>query len=132
MKILVDSHAFLWAVMAPDKLGAKARSELTSGRNEVFLSAISLWEISLKYSLGKLDLKGVFPADLPDAAGNAGFETLPLDPQLAASFHELPKLAHKDPFDRMLIWQCIRGGFTLVSKDKELASYKPLGLELLW
>jgi len=118
--------------MAPAKLSAKVRSELVSARNEVFLSSVSLWEISLKYSLGKLTLEGANPNELLGAAEKAGIELVSMEPQVAAAFYQLPRLPHKDPFDRMLIWQCIQGDFTLVSKDAGLLHYKPLGLRFMW
>ncbi len=128
----MDSHTFLWVLMAPAKLSAKVRSELVSARNEVFLSSVSLWEISLKYSLGKLTLEGANPNELLGAAEKAGIELVSMEPQVAAAFYQLPRLPHKDPFDRMLIWQCIQGDFTLVSKDAGLLHYKPLGLRFMW
>lgn len=128
----MDSHTFLWALMAPAKLSARVRSELVSARNEVFLSSVSLWEISLKYSLGKLTLEGANPNELLGAAEKAGIELVSMEPQVAATFYQLPRLPHKDPFDRMLIWQCIQGDFTLVSKDADLLHYKPLGLRFMW
>ena len=132
MKLLLDTHAFLWAVMAPEKLGRKARSAMKFPGNEIFVSTISFWEISLKYSLGKLQLEGIIPDELPSVAGEAGFSLCTMDPRIAASFHQLPRIGHKDPFDRMLIWQAIQSDFTLLSKDTAMKSCTDLGLKVLW
>jgi PIN domain nuclease of toxin-antitoxin system len=132
VKLLLDSHAFLWAVIAPEKLSKKARSALSTPGNEAFVSAITFWELSLKHSLGKLILKGISPEELPKVAEEAGFTLLPLDPHHAAEYHRLPKLGHKDPFDRMLVWQAIRSDATILSKDPEIKGYSDHGLKLLW
>jgi PIN domain nuclease of toxin-antitoxin system len=132
MKLLVDTHVFLWSVISPEKLSAKARSALENPANEVFLSAVTLWEISLKSALGKLDLEGATPAEMPDAAIATGYRLLPLHPEVAAGFFQLPRREHKDPFDRMLIWQAMSEGFLLVSKDPHVRLYAELGLKALW
>jgi PIN domain nuclease of toxin-antitoxin system len=118
--------------MAPEKLGKKAHSALTTPGNEIFVSAVTFWELSLKHSLGKLILKGVSPEELPEVAEEAGFTLLTLDPKHAAEYHQLPKLGHKDPFDRMLVWQAIQSGATLLSKDPEIKAYTKHGLKLMW
>ena len=132
VKLLLDSHAFLWAIMAPEKLGKKARAALSDPGNEAHVSAVTFWELSLKHSLGKLVLEGVTPEELPSVAEEAGFTLLPLDPSQAAEYHRLPKLGHKDPFDRMLVWQAIRSEATLLSKDPEIKAYAEHGLKLIW
>jgi PIN domain nuclease of toxin-antitoxin system len=132
MKLLLDSHAFLWAVMAPEKLGKKAHAALITPGNEVFVSAVTFWELSLKHSRGKLILEGVSPEELPEVAEEAGFTLLTLDPKHAAEYHRPPKLGHKDPFHRMLVWQAIQSGSALLSKDPEIKAYAKHGLKLLW
>jgi PIN domain nuclease of toxin-antitoxin system len=131
MKYLADTHIFLWALLEPKKLSAKARKILLSQENSVFISVISFWEISLKYALGKLELRGVSPDELPDFASQTGFEILDLRFEDAASFYQLSRVTHKDPFDRMIIWQALRNDMTLISKDKELAGYQKLGLRIV-
>lgn len=132
MKLLVDTHVFLWVLMDPSRLSERARTELQDPRHEVHLSAVSLWEISLKHALGKLDLQGITPELLPKEALQSEFKLHPLEPETAATFHRLPKMGHADPFDRMLVWQSIQEGFTLVSKDGGMAAYADQGLKLLW
>lgn len=132
MKLLLDTHAFLWAAFSPRKLSARARSALVDHGNEVAVSSLSFWEISLKFSLGKIALEGCAPDELPTVAQEMQFEILQADATDMASFHALPKTAHKDPFDRMIIWQAIRQGRTLVSKDGRFAPYREHGLHVLW
>lgn len=132
MKFLVDTHAFLWSLMIPAKLGRKAQQVLLDPANTIFLSVVTLWEVTLKFSLGKLDLQGVSPEALSDWAQRAGFQILPLDPREALTFHQLPRLAHKDPFDRMLVWQCLHNGCVLISKDSAISDYQAQGLQVVW
>jgi len=132
MKLLLDSHAFLWALMEPEKLSKKVRTAVSSPANEVSVSAVTFWELSLKHSLGKLILEGVSPEELFVVAQEAGFNLLSLDPKQASEYHRLPKLAHKDPFDRMLVWQAIASGSTMISKDPSMRAYTNQGLRLMW
>jgi PIN domain nuclease of toxin-antitoxin system len=132
MTIMLDTHAFLWSVFSPGHLSLPARKAITNANDSVCVSAVSFWEISLKTALGKMELHGVQPDDLPDVAGRMGFEVLPLDAGDAASFHALPRQAHRDPFDRMLVHQAIRRHWQLVSCDTALDVYAPLGLKRLW
>lgn len=133
MRMLLDSHSLVWAIQAREQLSTRVQQALTSPENDVCVSAISFWEISLKFALGKLMLQGATPTDLPRMATEHGYRLLPLDAEVAATFHQLPPVsAHKDPFDRMLVWQAIRGGLTLVSRDRIMAAYEPHGLSLLW
>jgi PIN domain nuclease of toxin-antitoxin system len=129
---LLDTHTFLWAVFTPEKLSRKARGTIADGSVGVWLSPVSLWEISLKFALGKLELKGCVPEDLVAVAAEMGLAVLPSDALEMASFHRLPRLPHKDPFDRMLVWQAIRRDLTLISKEGALPDYRALGLKTLW
>jgi len=132
MKLLLDTHSFLWSLFAPDKLSKRARSAILDPENEVLVSVVTFWEISLKYALGKIEIKGLSPEDLPAAAKEAFFEIIPLDPPEAAGFHTLPRLSHKDPFDRLIIWQAIQRGLLLISADRHFIEYQEYGLKLLW
>jgi PIN domain nuclease of toxin-antitoxin system len=129
---LVDTHILLWALFEPEKLSPTARQLLSDMDNPVHVSAISLWEIFLKYALGKLHLEDCNPEQLLDAAVKMGVAPLPLAVDEAASFHQLPKLTHKDPFDRMLVRQAIFRGLTLISRDSALVEYRKFGLELVF
>lgn len=81
---------------------------LTDPGNRVFVSTISLWEISLKYSIGKLNLENITPEELPPFILDSGFEFMEASPETYASFHKLPKTGHADPFDRMIVWPASR------------------------
>jgi len=132
MNCLLDTHTFLWAAFEPKRLSRTAHQAIVDPQNDVSVSVVSFWEISLKFALGKLELKGVSPDELPDTASRMGFDLLELHAEDAASFHRLPRGNHKDPFDRMLAYQAIRRHQTLVSTDPDLAQYVPNGLNLLW
>ena len=133
MKLLLDTHALLWSIIEPDRLSPEARSAITDPASQVVVSAVSFWEISIKTALGKLRLEEVTPEQLVDFAQQQGFELLPLDPRLAASFSRLPVAAqHRDPFDRMLVWQAISLGYTLVSRDRKITASPHAGLRVLW
>lgn len=129
---LLDTHAFLWSVFEPARLGSEARAVLSDVENTAFVSSVTFWEVALKASLGKLTLTGCSPDELPDVAERMGFKRLGLDVEEAATFHRLPRLAHKDPFDRMLIWQSIRRQLILVSGDEAFEAYREFGLQAVW
>jgi len=132
MKLLLDTHSFLWTLLDQKKLSLKARELITNPENSVWVSVISFWEISLKFSIGKLKLKATSPEQFPALAKKMGFSILELSDLVSSSFHQLPRLKHKDPFDRMLIWQAIQENSGFVSKDKEIKKYERLGLKLFW
>lgn len=132
MRLLLDTHTLLWALLDTKNIPGDLTSLIADPGHEVFISAVSFWEISLKHALGKLKLNKIAPETLIHKAVESGFDLLPLDPIDAASFAALPKLKHKDPFDRMLVWQAIRGSYTLVSKDKDMRAYEKVGLRVIW
>lgn len=100
--------------------------------NAIYVSAVSYWEISLKFAIGKLELDGVHPEELPETARESGIESIALTGEIAASFHQFPKIEHKDPFDRIIIWQTIKEKMILISKDKQMDAYERFGLKLVW
>src|SRR5882672_5677907 len=116
MNCLLDTHTFLWAAMRPEQLSRYARVAILDAENDIHVSVVTFWEVSLKFALGKIELQGITPAELPDAARQMGFALLALAPQEAATFYQLPRFQHKDPFDRMLVWQSICQNLTLLSK----------------
>jgi PIN domain nuclease of toxin-antitoxin system len=132
MSYLLDTHTFLWVALAPSELSRRARAVIEDSNNRIEISAVTLWEISLKHALGKLELTGVVPEDLPAVAAQMRMPIQPLVGEDAATYHRLPRTAHKDPFDRMIVWQCLRRRWTLISADGELGQYRNFGLELLW
>jgi len=117
----------------PRKLSPQARKALLTPAYSVHVSVVSFWEISLKFGLGKLGLKGVTPEDYPALAVQAGWLIHPLNADLAASAGRLPRLPeHRDPFDRLLIWTAIQEGFFLVSCDGALSQYSAHGVSVIW
>ena len=132
MKYLLDTHSFLWVLFDDEKLSAKVKEIVSDLGNEIYISVITYWEISLKYSIGKLELEGVNPDELPIMAQEIGIETLEISKEETSSFYKLPKIKHKDPFDRLIIWQAIKRNIILISNDGEMNNYKKFGLQLLW
>jgi len=132
MKYLLDTHIFLWVIFDEKKLSEKAKKNIKDLDNQIYISVITYWEISLKYSIGKLDLVGIKPDDLPKQALEVGIETLKLSDNVVSAYYKLPKIEHKDPFDRLIIWQAINENITLISKDKKIEDYKEFGLRTLW
>ena len=132
MRLLLDTHGFLWSLFTPEKLSKKALREIKSLDNDVAVSVVTFLEISLKYAIGKLELTGIKPEELPDFADKMNLETLPIIAAEAASFHKLPRRSHKNPFDRIIIWQAIQRKMTLVSKDTDFGAYREFGLRTLW
>jgi PIN domain nuclease of toxin-antitoxin system len=133
MAWLLDTHALIWALFEPAKLGRKTREILEDSTKDVRVSPLSYWEISLKSGLGKLVLPDTDPSEIPAAALQLGLREDPLDSQTLASFYLLPYAPdHRDPFDRLLVWHAIRHKHTLVSKDRALPFFKTHGLKTEW
>lgn len=132
MSCLLDTHALLWALFDPSRLGKKATNSIRNPEVTVSVSVVSFWEISLKYATGKLELSGVMPDDFPAIVRQSGFDILPIAASDAATFHHLPRMEHKDPFDRLIIWQAISHKLTLISQDSAFDAYRKLGLKVLW
>ena len=133
MNCLLDTHTLIWAITNRKALSALTRKTIENTDNSILVSAISFWEVSLKFSINKLEISGFSPGDLPELSIKSGFDLIPFLPSEASTYHSLPLMDnHKDPFDRMLIWQAIQNDLTLISKDKNIAQYQSAGLKLLW
>lgn len=131
MRLLLDTCSLLWALEDPGRLRTKARMAMEDPQNSIHVSPISFWEISLKCSLGKLEIQGTTPADIPSLANKSGWNLVPFQSATASTLHNLPRFPeHKDPFDRMLIWTALRENFTFVSRDGALPLYEALGLRI--
>jgi PIN domain nuclease of toxin-antitoxin system len=132
MRLLLDTHTLLWSIGKTNELSEKVIQEIKSADNEVFVSAVSLWEIALKSGIGKL-LVSFNINKIPEYCQKMGFTLFPLEPVDALSSLSLPqKDSHKDPFDRMLIFQCIKNEYVFVSKDTRMELYEKEGLIYLW
>jgi len=126
MRLLLDTHAFLWAAADPDQLRSTARAAIEDSANEVSVSAGVAWEISIKVALGKLTV----PADpavwFPARVRSLGFHVLDISAAHALAVGGLPKI-HQDPFDRIMIAQAQIEGLTFVTRDPENQKY-PINL----
>jgi len=122
LKLLLDTHVWLWMQVDPDRLQPEARTHIADPTNEVLLSAASSWEIAIKYSLGRLPL----PADpaeyVPSRMSSSGTRGLPVHHAHALAVASLPSL-HRDPFDRILIAQALVEEATLVTSDTQITQY---------
>lgn len=127
MNLLLDTHAVIWFITADNQLPPSVTSNIENNQNHCFVSIATLWEIAIKFSLGKLDLK----ADLKKIFGiieSSGLIMLPI-----TSTHILVnanlEFHHRDPFDRLLIAQAKSEGFTLISKDRAFQDYN---VDVMW
>ncbi|MDR1986514.1 MAG: type II toxin-antitoxin system VapC family toxin [Treponema sp.] len=133
MIYLLDTHAFIWVTLETVRLSKNVREIISNRDNEIFVSTVTFWEITLKASIKKLTFEKIDIKNFPKYAKEMGFTILDLKETETITFHELPlKENHKDPFDRMLIWQAITNEMILLSKDDLLKQYKENGLKILW
>ena len=128
MKLLLDTCTFLWAIEGGRELSTAVKQKLVDPDHEVFLSAVSAWEIAIKHVLGRLPLPEPPERYVPAQRNARGIIALPLDEEAALQLARLPAL-HRDPFDRMLVCQALAGGLTLVTPDPEIARYP---VRILW
>ena len=128
MRLLLDTHAFLWWVGATRALSRKARSAIGSGRNECFVSIASGWEIAIKVSLGSLRVEGALDRFLPEQMAANGFQPLSIELKHAARVATLP-FHHRDPFDRLLIAQALEEELAIVTADPVFVEY---GVKRVW
>jgi PIN domain nuclease of toxin-antitoxin system len=132
MRLLLDTHTFLWAYSEPGRLPTAASNAIIDPENQIMVSAVSFWEISIKVSIGKLKPIGQHPSEVVQVAESLGLIPISLTPDEAANYINLTESTHFDPFDRMLIWQAISRKLRLVSGDAEFKRFKADGLKLLW
>lgn len=121
-KILLDTCAFLWFVRDDAALSTKARELILSTENTVFLSTVSVWEMTVKHGLGKLTLADLPHIYIPSERQKHEIESLPLLEEAVAQLGKLPS-HHQDPFDRMLICQAIYHGCVLLTPDHAITRY---------
>jgi PIN domain nuclease of toxin-antitoxin system len=128
VKLLIDTHIWLWLTAEPERIGSAAIEALVSESNEVYLSAASAWEIVIKHSLGKLDLPLPPAAYVPSRVAALGHTPLPIAMEHTLAVADLP-LHHKDPFDRLLVAQARVEGMHLVTADHLIRGYD---VPLVW
>lgn len=122
MKILLDTCTFLWLVSDSDLLSNGAKTMFCEPANEVYFSSVSAWEISVKYTLGKLPLPSPPNQFVPEQRALHHVNSIDLKESDVLHLYHLPPL-HRDPFDRMLICQAIENGFTILTPDKAITNY---------
>lgn len=122
MKLLLDTHTFLWCISDDPALSQTVRDEFEEASNDVFVSAASFWEISIKFALGKLPLPDAPDRYLPAQRTAAGIDLLPIDEPEVCQVHNLPP-HHRDPFDRLLVAQANCYGLVLATDDPLVKRY---------
>jgi PIN domain nuclease of toxin-antitoxin system len=120
VRLLLDTHAYLWWLADDPGLSAAARSAIAAPESIVHVSAATIWEAEIKAALGRLDTNG---ADLADEIASNGFVELAITARHAASAGRLPR-HHADPFDRMLVAQARSEGLLLVTRDRQVTDYE--------
>ena len=125
MKLLLDTHVYLWWLLEDQRLLRTVRHAISGRRTTVYVSAVNIWEATIKAGLGRLELQG---QDLTAEIVANGFLELPVSAQHAQAVGQLP-LHHRDPFDRLLIAQAHYQGLTMVTHDTAFAAY---GIAVLW
>ena len=128
MRILLDTHAFLWWLAGSDRLPVTARRVIEDESNDKLVSAATAWEIATKYRIGKLPGAGAVADDMVGAIAGEGFDELPITVDDAARAGALPG-PHRDPFDRMLIAQAMSRNLVLLSVDPLFDRY---GVRRFW
>jgi len=124
VRLLLDTHALLWALEGNPKLSTRARDAIQDLDNEILVSAVSAWEIAIKKALGRLKA----PSGLSEAIDDAGFVRRLINFRDAVELESLPSV-HGDPFDRMLVAQARVEGIPIVTKDPHIALYS---VQTLW
>jgi len=132
MKYLLDTHAFLWSIANTKELSKNVIRVIKNPDNEIYVSSVSLWEIAIKTRIGKLEITGTSIDELPSIIEKLDYSQISLTGEDAIGYANLKESTHKDPFDRMLIWQCLSRNMTMISRDTEFLKFVPFGLKLLW
>jgi PIN domain nuclease of toxin-antitoxin system len=128
MKLLLDTHCWLWWIGAPENLNGRTRRQIADRKNEIYLSAASSWEIAIKYAIGKLPLPEP-PGDfVPSRLVRDAISALPVQHHHALHVSTLP-YHHKDPFDRLIIAQAMIEQIPILTVDRQ---FEPYDVELLW
>ena len=131
MSFVVDTHYLIWSLISPEQIPAGHVRILEAPEHAKYVSNISFWEMSLKYGLGKLRLSGITPETMVAEATASGFTVLGVTTEQFAGSHRLEYIGrHRDPFDRLLIWQCITSELRLLTADADIRQYASVGLRL--
>jgi PIN domain nuclease of toxin-antitoxin system len=128
MRLLLDTHAFLWWVGASPRLSRRAKAAIASARNQCLVSIASAWEIAIKVSLGRLRIDAPLDRFLPEQLAVNGFAPLAIDIKHTALLARLP-FHHRDPFDRLLVAQAMDEELAVVTADPVFGRY---GVKRVW
>ena len=129
MKYLIDTHILIWLAVSPEKIPSSILKIIENSENDIYFSTISLWEIAIKLSIKKLDLKGLEISDLIQICQEQDIKIIQLPVSAVEKYRNLPvKENHKDPFDRALISICIADDYIFLSHDTKLEQYEKDGL----
>ena len=128
MRLLLDTHTFLWWINNDPFLSDSARAAIAAERNECFLSLASCWELAIKASIGKIRLTKPVERFIPEELSANDFQLLSIDFRHIAKVETLP-FHHRDPFDRLLVAQGLTEKMTIISADSTLSDY---GVKRLW
>lgn len=128
MRLLLDTHSFLWFVLADPQLSTAAAGLISSPQNERLISPTCYWEVAIKSSIGKYQLAIPHEQFFTSSILRTGVKVLPIEPKHTAVVSQLP-FHHRDPFDRLLIAQALAEAIPIVSSDKTLDRY---GVQRLW
>lgn len=131
MNVLIDTHILLWSLANTKKLNTQEKKILVSPQTSIYVSAVSLWEISLKYSIGKLIIEPFDVKKIISGIHDSNYSMMPLTGEEASGFYQLPHTSNTDPFDRMLCWQAICNDYYFMSRDAKINQYKKFGLKLI-
>ena len=128
MKVVLDTHAFLWWISDDDRLPPSARSIIGNRENELFLSAATGWEIAIKAKLGRIHLPGKIDSFIAEQLDLNDIYSLPIQMSHALNVYDLPN-HHRDPFDRLIISQAQLEKMSILTMDPQIARY---GVKVAW
>ena len=128
MKVLLDTHTFLWWITADNRLSSSAREFITNGDNELFLSAATGWEIAIKAQLGRIKLPKGPHSFIAEQLRLNSIQSLPIHMSHALHIYSLPN-HHRDPFDRMIIAQAQLEDLPILTMDSQIARYE---IKVIW
>lgn len=128
MRLLLDTHVWIWWLTDPDRLSRPAYMALRDADSELFLSPASTWELMVKSTAGRVTVSESVEALVEEAIAASGVQPLPVEHRHALQLRQLPA-HHRDPFDRMLVAQAQSSGLILVTADQQLAAYD---IDTLW
>jgi PIN domain nuclease of toxin-antitoxin system len=131
MKYLTDTHILLWSFIEPEKLSDNVKRILLDENNDIYYSSVNLWEIAIKFGLKKLTLKGLSPEEFYEELNVSYYKCTTIKNLDLITSYKLPRY-HKDPFDRMLIWEAIKNDFILMSVDDTIKQYEKEGLKIVY